>query len=196
MKPASFIALLMVLITVSVAADEMVIPEGIRYKATTDEANQRAKDRLTRFFTAQAKKQDVLSLFETRLICGPALWMELKKDETLSKLKEGVITFHLPVVSQGKPAFQKMDGKLFQTPDELWAFWKVFVKRTDFSDLKIRKLNPMELRIYWAMISFDITEPIFILESGKHKILAAFVSPDNPKIFWIDDYQSVGFKKE
>ena len=118
-------------------------------------------------------------------------------DTTLSKIETGTVMFQIPVLDnrQEITQTQKTSGKLFQLPDEVWVFWNAFVKRTDFTDLKIRKLNPFELEFYWAMISFDITEPLFILESKRHKILTVFTSPDDLTIVWIDDYQNCSFGK-
>jgi hypothetical protein len=75
-------------------------------------------------------------------------------------------------------------------------FWRAFSARTDFSGLKIRKLNAEELKIFWAMIPFDITEPLFILESEQHKLLVVFKAPDELRIAWIDDYQNVALKPQ
>lgn len=199
MKFVTLIAVLMLIVTVCGAADKLNIPKGITYQKTTTEINQRAEERLIKSFTAKAKKEDIQSLFETKcLICGPALWQELKDDTTLSKIETGTVMFQIPVLDdqQEITQMQMASGKLFQSPDEVWVFWNAFVKRTDFSDLKIRKLNPFELELYWAMISFDITEPLFVLESKKHKILTVFRSPDDLTIVWIDDYQNCSFGKE
>lgn len=197
MKLVSLISTIILSISVCNAADELIIPDGISYKETTTETNQLAEELLINSFNAKAKKEDVLSLFQNKsLICGPALWQELKDDTTLSKIETGTVKFQIPVFDdkQGIARVQMASGKLFQSPEEVWDFWNAFVSRTDFTDLKIRKLNPLELEHYWAMISFDITEPLFVLDSKKHKILTVFTSPDDLKIVWIDDYQNIYFE--
>ena len=75
------------------------------------------------------------------------------------------------------------------------AFWRAFAKQAEFTELKIRKLNSEELSIFWAMISFDITEPIFIVEGKQQKVLLVFTSPDDLSVAWIDDYQHVSKEK-
>jgi len=199
MKLTSFITAFMLTITISATADELVIPEGINYIKTTEETNQLAKAKLLKLFTSEAKKEEVLSLFANKfLICGPALWLEIKDDKSLSEIETGTVALQMPIINdkQELVRMQEESGKLFQSPDEIWIFWNAFVKRTDFTDLKIRKLNPLELEIFWAMIPFDITEPLFILESQQHKILTVFASPDDLKIMWIDDYQNVTFEEK
>jgi hypothetical protein len=146
-----------------------------------------------------SKDDDVLSLFETKLLtCGPGLWRDIKKDGALSKLDGGKAVFNLPVRGADGSIVRtdKLEGKIFQSPAEVLAFWKAFKQRTDFTDLKIRKLNQEELKIFWAMIPFDITEPIFVLDSKKHKILVVFTSPEKLKIMWIDDYQDIRFRDQ
>ncbi len=188
------------IITFAVHAEEkMIIPNGIRYKAAQDKVNKEAIQLLKKLFSGTATDQDVLSLFENKtLICGPGLWHDIKTNEAMSKINTGKGVFQMPVLDDNGKIIRmdKLEGKLFQSPDEVLAFWKAFTQKTDFSDLEIRKLNPDELRIFWAMIPFDITEPLFILQSRKHKILAAFTAPDKLKIMWIDDYRNMSFKKE
>src|SRR5207248_2125364 len=115
------------------------------------------------------------------LICGPALWSAVKSDPTLAALPAGNVTIVVPVLgADGKPSRnQRMEGKLFQSDKEIVAFWKAFTAQGDFTDLKVRKLTTEELRLFWAMISFDITEPLFVVEGPKQKILVAFTSPDH-----------------
>jgi len=181
------------------AEEDLIVPEGIRYKKAPVKANEEAKQALKKLFSGKATDQDVLSLLENKtLICGPGLWRDIKKDRTLSKLDKGKVAFQMPVLDNAGniSRMDKHEGKLFQSPDEVLAFWKAFSRRTDFTDLKVRKLNPEELKIFWAMIPFDITEPLFILESKKHKVLIVFTSPEKLKIMWIDDYQNITFKKD
>ena len=180
------------------AGDKMVIPDGIRYKKAPDEVNNQAKKILERLFSGKISDKEAISCFENKLlICGPGLWRDIKKDNAVSKLTKGKVDFRVPCLnSDGSiKEVKTYEGKIFQSPDEVLVFWKAFVARTEFAGLKIRKLNPTELKLYWAMIPYDITEPIFILDSKKHKILVAFVSPKDLKIAWIDDYQHVKFKK-
>jgi hypothetical protein len=194
MQPAcSLMLVLCWLAMVTVADDELVIPEGIRYKKASDEANAAAIQTLTKVFSAESKEKEVVPHFDKVLICGPGLWRALKDDPLLPKLENGGVEFRVPVLDKAGNAtsIQMLEGESFQSPDEQLLFWKSFANRVDFSELKIRKMNSVELRIFWAMIPFDITEPIFILENKKHKILVMFNSPDLLKISWIDDFQKL-----
>lgn len=198
MKRVVLILEIFCLAPVLLAADEVVVPEGIRYKPTSAEVNQEARNVLMRLFSAHTPEGVVLASFQTNfVVCGPGLWRDIKNDAAVSKIDTGAGTFQVPVLDNAGKTIRvdTHDGKLFQSPGEVLAFWNAFAKRTDFTGLKIRKLNQEELRIYWAMIPFDITEPVFILESSKHKVLTVFTSPDKLKIMWMDDYQNMCLRK-
>ena len=175
-----------------------VIPQGIKYIKTSEKINQDAVQILKKLFSGKATDKEVLSILENNTLwCGPYLWNQIKNDKAMSKLKKGKVNFRAPLLDNDGNIIrmEKYEGKLFQSKDEVLAFWKAFSNKIDFSDLKVRKLNPKELKIYWAMISWDITEPLFILESKNHKILVVFTSPNELTITWIDDYAIDSHKK-
>lgn len=175
-------------------ADDVIIPGGITYKRTADSINQEAITRLEKLFRADAAESEILSLFKNEaLICGPGLWRELKDDPELSALDTGKVDILVPKFDKNGEFTGKYEltAKLLQSSEEVMLFWKAFIRHTDFSNLRPRKLNQIELRIFWAMIPFVITEPLFILESEKHRLLVVFASPENLRIVWIDDFQRI-----
>ncbi len=199
MKNLWLVIILSILAHSTPAEESLVIPNGITYLEASAEVNEKAIQALKKLFSGKSTDKEVLSLLENNTLwCGPYLWGKIKNNETMSKLDKGKVNLQAPVLDNEGNIIRmdKYEGQLFQTEDEVLAFWKVFSDQTDFSDLKIRKLNPKELKIYWAMISWDITEPLFILESKKHKILATFTSPSELKITWFDDYEPVIHKKD
>lgn len=198
MKLKLVTTIILVLILQSTFADDVLIPKGIRYKKTSEIINIQAIKKLTNVFSGTADKEIVLSLFgDNSLICGPALWKNIKSDKSMGELKNGSVKFKIPIFDNNRKItrWQAEEGKYFQTKDEIWSFWKVFIKQYDSSNLKVRKLNQLELKIYWTMISYDITEPIFIIETKNNKILTHFISPDKLNVMWIDDYQSITLTK-
>jgi hypothetical protein len=86
---------------------------------------------------------------------------------------------------------QKLDGKLFQGKEEVAAFWRAFLRKYKFdAKAAIRRPTVKELKLYWAMIPYDITEPILVVEGKDAVILAQFAS-DDVKVSWIDDYRDM-----
>ena len=196
--------LVTILCATLIHADEAVqVPKGVTYIPAKEQINDAARELLKERFKADATDEDVHALFDNYLSCGPSLWCDLKDDEGLAKLTNGKLHLVIPIRDQGRVVRHEiLDGKVFQKSDEVLVFWKAFVKRAEFENLKIRKLNPLELRVFWWMISFDITEPVFMMESEKHQYLVMFTPPraDRPneklKICWIDDFQDLRQKYE
>jgi hypothetical protein len=48
--------------------------------------------------------------------------------------------------------------------------------------------------LIWAMIPYDIMEPIFTVESKEAAILLHFTDAKKLKLGWIDDYKDVHFQ--
>lgn len=181
------------------AVDSLIIPEGVRYRRASENVNDAALQNLNKWYRPDLARADISRLFlDSVLICGPFLWKELSHDESLAKLEYGRMSFHMPIVdSVGKiTQMNKAEGKLFQSPEEQWIFWRAFQKRTEFADLKIRRLAPEELAAFWSMIPFDIEEPIFIVESPSNKTLVLFTGSDNPRIMWIDEFREIRWQKK
>ncbi|HET6248224.1 MAG TPA: hypothetical protein VFE47_11045 [Tepidisphaeraceae bacterium] len=189
---------ILVLVSSAHAADDVTIPKGVNYKKTTDAINDQAIQKIRQVFSAKAADKDVLAFFEEKvLICGPGLWREIKDEPAIAKLTLGQVTLQLPVHDANGKVIRtdQLEGRLFQSDENVLAFWKVFAQKMDFTDYKIRKLTAAELEIYWAMISFDIAEPVFMVENKNHKNLVQFTSPEKMRVMWIDDYQHVSMDK-
>lgn len=176
------------------AADDPVVPNGVNYKKTTDDINDSAKKKIEAIFSGKATDREILAFFQQNaLICGPGLWKQIKADPTLAKMENGNVTFAIPVLdAQGKTQrVDKLQGKVFQDDADVLAFWKALPGKDELKDARIRKLTSEELSTYWAMISFDITEPVFIAESKKHRMLLQFTAPDDLRVGWIDDFANI-----
>lgn len=52
----------------------------------------------------------------------------------------------------------------------------------------IRKLFQPELLYYWSIISFDITEPLLVIETKKRNYILNFMlSNGKLTLFWLDE---------
>jgi hypothetical protein len=50
----------------------------------------------------------------------------------------------------------------------------------------IRKANEEELKYYWSVISFDIDEPLLIIETKEHNYILNILK-NNLKLMWLDE---------
>lgn len=174
-----------------ILSTEPVIPKEVVYKKTTAEKNKQAIAKLSKIFRAADVKEMRDEQLAFPLICGAGLWAKLKDDTELKKIGQGRVEIGVPT----DKGLQKLDGKLFQSKDEAAAFWRA-LQRKFKPDPKavIRRPTPTEFSLYWAMISFDIEEPIFMVETKEFIILANFTNDLN--IAWIDDFKDVRFTKD
>ena len=170
------------------------VPPGVRYKAASTEVNERAKKTLVEFFGAPMKSEIPDDAFAQMAICGPLLWSRLRGLPEMQALTKGRVMVNMPIYERGKAVRQQqMEGKLFQDKAEIREFWKALCKavRRD-ENFTIRRPSKLELEIYWAMIPYDIEEPIFVVESERHSFLIDFAGGKDC-MFWIDDLRGAAF---
>ncbi len=131
---------------------------------------------------------DVSLLFGKRIICGPGLWTLIGQKPLISNLGLADVKFNVPVTSsnkEGKTQFFK--GALFQTEREISLLATTLNTLPNLKSIKVRKINKKEAEIYWAMIPYDIEEPVFMVTSGNTLRFLVDFDTKNNKIFWIDE---------
>lgn len=116
-------------------------------------------------------------------MCGPFLWA-LVGDENSFK---GATPVNLHVDAS---VFQ---GRGITKEDQKRLLWERLTSKLKGREAAIiRKANSVEISFYWAMIPFDIEEPLFIADFGDHKLLVNFAIKDGkPRIFWLDLVQDL-----
>lgn len=140
----------------------MNIPEGINYKFGSSQLLKQAKETLKQ----ELKNPDYV-LFEKYVYCGPKLWKIYSKISLLNSIQKGNITFR--VFENGQYVNKK--GKLIQTQSDFKKIWDQIIIDFNTTDLLIRKLQPNELTQFWAIISYDIVEPIYVLEGKEFNLI-------------------------
>ena len=180
---------LMLVVAFSARAFSEEIPAGITYVKASDEVNVQAYEKLKELFSHTPVKLD--DLFDANVTCGPFLWAQIKDTEQIRELKVLRAQIVVPLADGSQ---QKFEGAVFRTKDEIFAFCRAMEASLGSGDrYKIRPPNAEELRIYWAMIPFEISEPIFVAESSDHKLLMNFLNEQS--VFWVSDLQGISFGK-
>ena len=171
-------------IIVSAWAQDIVVPAGVKYKKADDKLNTKAQE----LVTSELQGEATYEIFSGSLFIGPRLWSRYVKIQDLKNIKAGNVTYYIPQFDEKGKAkgTEKATGKLIQTKEDYKLLWRYI--RADFKgvNLKCRKLTPIEMSYYWSIISFDIEEPIFVVDNGKYKLLVNF-TPEEMKIFWIEE---------
>ena len=174
------------------------IPHGVRYKYATDEVNRQAEVELLKSFGSGADS----AVIGSRVIIGPSLWRTLATDTGLARIEKGAVAFKVPTrdASGNVIRTREFQGKLIQSPQDAQTLYRALAAMTGGKPLNVRKLRPAELSYYWALISWDIEEPVFALETGTTTLLLQ-LGPDR-KLMYVDQLgveapeSASGFKLE
>ena len=81
---------------------------------------------------------------------------------------------------------KKPSGKLTQNKEDFKLVWDHLREEINKGSFKLRKATPTELSYYWSVISFDIDEPLIIIETPEHNYLLN-ISPKDLKLVWLDE---------
>ena len=78
----------------------------------------------------------------------------------MKKITKGEVKFR----SRPRTVNRNLRENFFKQ-DKVAAFWKAFRRAYKTEETTVRRPSSEELRNYWAMISFDIEEPLFVVQS-------------------------------
>jgi hypothetical protein len=147
------------------------------------ETDGRARQAIKDAFAGGAPQ--VLAIMTGAVTCGPGYWSVLKKDPAIAAASPIPTYFKVSNTLTGE--VQSLEGATFkETPGR-----KALADRLA-SDIgkapSIRKLHADELQIFWAMIPFDIEEPIYICEANDKRFLINLRQENGQvTIFWVDE---------
>lgn len=153
--------------------EKITIPNGVIYNYVDDKTNEKAK----KIIRESLSQKENFKLLDDILMIGPTLWKRFQHIETLQEIP-GNVVFHIDDL--------QVDGKMSQQFEDSKKLWNE-VKKEITGDYNIRKANEDELKYYWSTISFDIEEPLFIIETEQHTYIFNF-SKKRMKLLWIDEF--------
>jgi len=154
--------------------EKITIPNGVVYNYTDPKIVEKAKVLIKQNIDDSAD----YSLSGSMLIIGPVLWNRFKDIEVLKNIQNGNTTFHV-----GK---QELSGKMTQDVSDSKKAWKEVRNEINGQAYIVRKLTERELQYYWAVISFDIDEPLLVVETKEHKYILNILKEDL-KLMWLDE---------
>lgn len=170
----SFLLICSSLHSFSQKEEKITIPKGIVYKYCDPKIVEKAK----KMITGNLADSTDYSLSERVLIVGPVLWARFKEIDALNKIEGGNTTFHVDN--------NELKGKLTQDVNDTKKVWSALRKEINGQPYIIRKLNEKELQYYWSVISFDIDEPLLVVETKDHKYILNILK-DDLKLMWLDE---------
>ena len=151
------------------------VPARVRYIMVEPSIIDETVADMREFFV---QGHDTQSLFGKMVICGPYLTDHLSKNKTFEALE------YLPIITMGPNTL--VEQKAFRTEKSVSAFAHYLRNALNKEGgFFIRKPTAAELDWYWTIISYDIEEPVFVLESPSHMIFLDF---DEGEVFFADDF--------
>jgi len=164
-------------------------PDGVVYLRASREVNDRAIERVKRLFSSTVTDRDVAENAAPALMCGPGLWGPLSDLPEFKRIPSIPAQIVVPQIRDGEVIGQSVHaGRVFQTAETVQEFWMALGERYDLKPLRIRKLSRRDMQIYWAMIPYDIEEPVFMVTTSDNDFLVDFAGGDL-LVFAVDDFR-------
>jgi hypothetical protein len=151
------------------------IPKGVVYKYCDSSTYEKAKSLIKEELSGSPK----YSLNNGIVFIGPVLWSRYEKINALHNIKGGNMT----ILGYKK---ETSSGKMTQTEDDFKLVWDHLREEINDQDFNLRKATFLELKYYWSVISFDIDEPLIIIETKEHNYIFN-LSPKDFKLVWLDE---------
>jgi hypothetical protein len=175
MKKYLFILLLVFSCQIYAQKTEKInVPDRVVYKYCKPKVLEKAKTIVVNELSDKSEN----TLTEKILFVGPILWTRFSKIESLANIEGGNMTL---LVDD-----KQLTGKMTQDINDSKLIWEQVKKEVSGVDYKLRKATCKELDYYWTVISFDIEEPLIILETSEHKYILD-IAPSTLKLLWIDE---------
>jgi hypothetical protein len=153
--------------------ETITIPKGVVYNYCSPKIVEKAK----KLISDNLSDSNDYKIVQNNLIIGPELWKRFKDNEKIQKIEGGTVQFHVDELI--------LDGKMSQDVPDSKIIWDEF-KNEVSKDYVIRKANEDELKYYWSVISFDIEEPLLIVETKDHNYILNLLKKDL-KLLWLDE---------
>jgi hypothetical protein len=147
------------------------IPKNVRFRFAENGRVIQEAERLKRILSGAGLKE---RLFDGVLICGPGYWKELKATKLFGNTNAPTATVSVMVGSQAIG----LEGRILRDRGEEEQLQKFLVKSlADDGGFTVRAMTSDEMALWWTFISFDIEEPVFIVESRKHRFVLDLHAP-------------------
>jgi hypothetical protein len=154
-------------------SETITIPKGVVYKYADAKVIEKAK----KLISDNLSSNNDYKILQNNLIIGPELWKRFKDNTRIQNLEGRKVEFHVDNAV--------LDGKMSQDMADSKIIWDEF-KNEVSKDYIIRKANEEELEYYWSVISFDIEEPLLIIETKEHNYILNLLKKDL-KLLWLDE---------
>lgn len=161
------------------------IPSGVKYVTASAEVNATAKATLAAMFTGTPPTLNVKVPEKGVVMLGPFMGQRLERLDMSGFLK---VTAKIPFGD----TMADMQSYGSRTPEESRALLALLRDFAPTPPVKIRPMSPQEMKLIWPFIAWDLTEPVFIVESKDRKWVVSLDSTGTTPA-WLEDLTSPCF---
>lgn len=154
--------------------DSVQIPKDVTYNYCSPELIEKSKGLLRK----ELSDSTTYILNSNSVFVGPTLWARFKNVPAIANISGGNVFMEFNK--------QKLAGKVTQNRESFKLVWDQLKSEIKGNDYTLRKATFKEIQYYWAIIAFDIDEPLLILETKDRRYLFNF-TPKDLKLMWIDE---------
>jgi hypothetical protein len=154
--------------------EKIEIPKGVVYKYCAPGIYENAKTLVNK----ELSDTPEYSFCGQMMIIGPVLWTRFGKIKELNDIEKGNTIIQV----DGK----QLPAKMVQSLDDSKKVWDALRQEISGKEYALRKAKPNELIYYWSVISFDIEEPLLIIDTKEHRYILDFRG-ETMELFWLDE---------
>ena len=150
-------------------------PERVVYHYGSNETSLAAKEAIN-----TCVKENNYDIISDKLFVGPLLWYEFKNYNSLNDMKAKNVELHVDNIKIKARLYEKLEDS-----KKVWDAFKAIISKNEYI---IRKANYHELEYYWTIISWDIDEPLLVLETKDKRCFILDFEKNSNKLFWLDEF--------
>jgi|GEM_PF-6346142 len=164
---------------------EWFVPEGVVYVPGDEKAVEEVRSELLKTFTDHKKKLYKLAKKQSGyFFLGPLLSARIRDENPIKASELRTAGFWIKILEDFEP---EIKGLLAKTNEEKKLLSQLLSDRIgDSKKILLRKLHPDELAFMWYFISWDIKEPVFVLETDDHTFLIDFGAMSENQL-WVEE---------
>lgn len=161
------------------------IPSGVKYVTASADVNATAKATLAAMFSGTPPTLNLRVPEKGVVMLGPFMGQRLARLDMSGFLK---VTAKIPFGD----TMADMQSYGSRTPEESRALLALLRDFAPTAPVKIRPMAPQEMKLIWPFIAWDITEPVFIVESKERKWVVSLDATGTTPA-WLEDLTSPCF---
>jgi hypothetical protein len=159
------------------------IPKGIVYTKAAPVQNNKALEYISKLLKGDQDRHEVIA---DSIIVAPHMWAYLRAYDIISRSPTQRVEFTIP--SGGKAV--RNEGAIVRGETGVYSMLlmldSLWVGKESY---EIRKLNRAELDYYWYICSWDLSEPLYLVNAGGRKFIFDF--DDSNNIFFLEDVTDI-----